>query len=379
LTSNAGATAVTFTNPLQFNNTATATLTVNGAGAATFNGVVSGNGTINILSDTTGRAIDFNGSVSTFGGQMIVRGVESVRLSSVSFSGAATYNLAAAATLSTSAGIATGPVTLPIGALSGVANSTLMGTGNVGTGGSITYQIGDANANTIFAGNVINGINGATPRTVSIIKSGTGMQTLSGSNGYTGTTQVNSGTLVLAGANAWNPALTGAAGTILNGGRLVFNYTGGSSPGPTIKTILTGEAAGNFLTGQIRTTNAADGRHGIGWIDNGSTTVTTGYTYLGDANVDGVVNTSDFTLLSQNFGSTGAVWGKADFNYDGVVNALDFNAIATNFGATAIPSQPLLAPGLLGSLVPEPSLLSLAGAALLIDRRRSRAAGKRVV
>ena len=51
--------------------------------------------------------------------------------------------------------------------------------------------------------------------------------------------------------------------------------------------------------------------------------MTVGYTYLGDANVNGVVDTSDFTLLAQNFNGTGKVWGQGDFNYDGVVNALD--------------------------------------------------------
>ena len=100
------------------------------------------------------------------------------------------------------------------------------------------------------------------------------------------------------------------------------------------------------------------------------------YTYFGDSNLDGKVDTSDFMTLGLNFGATGKVWATGDFNYDGVVNALDFNAIATNFGRTT-----LAAPGLsatpapvLGSLVPEPGSLTLLalGAGMLMPRRRRR-------
>src|SRR5581483_956380 len=55
----------------------------------------------------------------------------------------------------------------------------------------------------------------------------------------------------------------------------------------------------------------------------------------GDADHNGVVNTTDFTMLAQNFGAAPATFGQGDFNYDGKVNALDFNALASNFGAPA--------------------------------------------
>jgi hypothetical protein len=57
----------------------------------------------------------------------------------------------------------------------------------------------------------------------------------------------------------------------------------------------------------------------------------------GDANHDRFVDTSDFTTLAQNFGSTSATFSQGDFNYDGQINALDFNILATQFGTYLAP------------------------------------------
>ena len=54
---------------------------------------------------------------------------------------------------------------------------------------------------------------------------------------------------------------------------------------------------------------------------------------LGDANLDGVVDSNDFAILAAHYDmNSGATYSQGDFNYDGKVNALDFNALATNFG-----------------------------------------------
>ena len=50
------------------------------------------------------------------------------------------------------------------------------------------------------------------------------------------------------------------------------------------------------------------------------------YTFAGDANLDGIVNGTDFTLLAGNFNLSNRYWSQGDFNYDGKVNGLDFNA-----------------------------------------------------
>jgi hypothetical protein len=56
------------------------------------------------------------------------------------------------------------------------------------------------------------------------------------------------------------------------------------------------------------------------------------YTFYGDSNLDGTVDTLDFNALAGNFGGAGRAWTQADFNYDGVVDTLDFNTFAANFG-----------------------------------------------
>ena len=60
------------------------------------------------------------------------------------------------------------------------------------------------------------------------------------------------------------------------------------------------------------------------------------YTLLGDANLDGKVNGTDFNILAANFNTGGDSWDQGDFTYDGKVNGSDFNLLAANFnqGAT---------------------------------------------
>ncbi len=55
------------------------------------------------------------------------------------------------------------------------------------------------------------------------------------------------------------------------------------------------------------------------------------YTYFGDANLDGVVNGSDYTLIDNGFNSHLIGWLNGDFNYDGVVNGDDYTVIDDAF------------------------------------------------
>ena len=89
----------------------------------------------------------------------------------------------------------------------------------------------------------------------------------------------------------------------------------------------------------------------------------------GDANLDGLVNTSDFEILRQNFGQS-AGWTKGDFNIDGLIDFADFQILERNFTGGTLP--PNAAEILRAVSVPEPttSAILFIGCALLTRRRR---------
>jgi len=86
---------------------------------------------------------------------------------------------------------------------------------------------------------------------------------------------------------------------------------------------------------------------------------------VGDANLDGKVDLSDFQILRQNFGKEGTA-RQGDFTADGLVGLADLGSLKRNFGATR------QTPG--AASVPEPSGLALAALAGMgacwIGRRR---------
>jgi len=109
------------------------------------------------------------------------------------------------------------------------------------------------------------------------------------------------------------------------------------------------------------------------------------YTLLGDANLDGAVNGSDFAILASNFNKAVNSWDAGDFNYDGAANGADFALLASNFNKGASLSSVdsadvakldsfAAANGLMAD-VPEPAaagLLLVAGLSSLALRKRAR-------
>ncbi len=92
--------------------------------------------------------------------------------------------------------------------------------------------------------------------------------------------------------------------------------------------------------------------YGVGYAD-GADNVVAGlssgqieikYALLGDANLDGVVDGADFSILAANYanpitapvlGQNTDGWDQGDFNYDGIVNGADFEDLAANFDQIA--------------------------------------------
>ena len=394
--------------------------TVANVGNMFFTGSITGSGTL--YTSTTaadvftgsGFTAGNNSSSASFTGTIVSQ--YQVNLTDVSASPYANYVAATAGTNTLIFGsgtlAASGPVQL--GSLSGVAGSSLRD-GNNPAIGPVTFQIGSLNTNTTFAGLILNTYNGGTGNITTINKVGTGNLTLSGSNSYTGGTNVMAGIMTFASATAYPPqtALVISQGaqitvanhgansdyipiisSLSNSGTIDVTNNGLDLQNGSISTVNSQVGAAynngawngtNSSSGVITSTLAAsDTTHltAVGVATNLSTfeglsvpssDVLVKYTYYGDANLDGVVDGSDYSLIDSGFITQATGWQNGDFNYDGVVNGSDYTLIdnAFNTQGSQVAAQ-IAAPTAAVAAVPEPASLGLIGitAAGLLSRRR---------
>jgi autotransporter-associated beta strand protein len=262
-------------------------------------------------------------------------------------------------------------------------------------------------------------ISGAIGGTGGITMSGSGSLVLDAANTYAGTTTVSGGKLIVGASGGLpnkNKLSIGASGkvqlatntgletlsslTINTGGALdvtnnhfIIDFSG-TDPIATIRGYLSTGYAGGAWTGNGIDTSAVASGYGIGYAD-GSDHIVTGlssgqievkYTLYGDADLDGSVTGSDFTILVGNIGKAAAAWDKGDFDYDGSVTGSDFTALVGNLGKSATGAALVLpaadyaainafaaANGLMAD-VPEPGpgvLFIFAGLGVLMRRRRA--------
>lgn len=159
---------------------------------------------------------------------------------------------------------------------------------------------------------------------------------------------------------------------------LVIDYNGASSLSQIATFIQNGFAGGSWNGAGINSSvAAATPNRAIGFAeatDIGSTATFAGesidatsvlvrFTLPGDANLDRIVNISDFSLLAANFNQAG-IWSRGDFNYDGSININDFAALAANFNQSLPAELPRIAN------VPESATLTLVVIAPSFARRR---------
>jgi hypothetical protein len=151
------------------------------------------------------------------------------------------------------------------------------------------------------------------------------------------------GTFILSGLAGTNPL----AGTTLDLGRstLFIGYADPTSdPLALIQQYLQNGYNSGAWTGTATSTNGAitsaaagaDATHStaIGYANSADGTnvnatpnsIELKYTIVGDANLDGTVNSSDLQILLAGFNQPGG-WDQGDFNYDGQVNAADLQAL----------------------------------------------------
>ncbi len=101
------------------------------------------------------------------------------------------------------------------------------------------------------------------------------------------------------------------------------------------------------------------------------------YTYYGDANLNGTVDGSDYSLIDNGFLNHLTGWYNGDFNYDGVVNGSDYTLIDNSYNrqgaslAAAVETSQVATT----AAVPEPAnfaLVCIAGMGAIARRRRHR-------
>jgi hypothetical protein len=105
---------------------------------------------------------------------------------------------------------------------------------------------------------------------------------------------------------------------------------------PTLMTLAVVQNQGQFGTFDGQPSNVGD--------------VLVKYTFFGDADLSGVVDASDYTLIDNGFNSQGTAtpvtgWFNGDFNGDGVINGDDYTLLDNAFNSQSLPGVP----GLVGS------------------------------
>ncbi len=268
----------------------------------------------------------------------------------------------------------------------------------------------------------------------SLTKMGSRTLTLSTVNTYTGGTIVSAGTLVVGVTGALpNSSVSITGGTLqlaantglaqmpslsitgngvldLNNNHIIINYGSGSDPISTIAGYLATGYNGGAWNGKGIDSSAAavNSDYALGYADGAEGVVsglTSGqievkYTLLGDADLDGSVTGTDFTIVIGNLGKSTLAngnpvgWDDGNFLYSGSVTGDDFTDLVGNLGKTAsgadiqLPAADWAAvdafaaangfmlPATNGFMqdVPEPgsaALLLFAGVGILMRRRRT--------
>lgn len=136
----------------------------------------------------------------------------------------------------------------------------------------------------------------------------------------------------------------------INGGTLDVGYSSifidyGSGADPI--SIIAGYVKSGFNAGSwngagiISSAASENKSYAVGYADSADTGNPAGlpageieirYTLVGDANLDGVVNGTDFGIVASHFGQGVSAWDEGNFNYSGVVSGSNFVAMTANFG-----------------------------------------------
>ena len=223
------------------------TTTINQASNATsaavagfyLDGGLKGNGTVTINAANAGSGVNFRNNNTTFAGTMVVNGIASATAFGGSGIGVGGCTICLANTditlngtielLNQGIGWAnTASGAFGMGALSG--NGVMVGN-FTGGGGVTTVTLGNTNNSGTFSGTIANG----TGNTVNVVKTGTGTQTFTGANTFSGYALVQGGILSVSAVNQLGTGL-GANGIFVRSGG-TLRYTGTGSESTTLRNI----------------------------------------------------------------------------------------------------------------------------------------------
>jgi autotransporter-associated beta strand protein len=272
----------------------------------------------------------------------------------------------------------------------------------IGAGGAIV----DTDGNTVtFTNNLTTDSSVTSGTDGGLTKIGAGVLTLSGSNTYSGPTNVSAGTLIVSATSALpagnkasvasgallvldSQTTANSAGLLNINGNLIVHNGSAQTLSQLAQTAFNN--GWNGTSGLISTAAASDPRHllavGVIQNDNGSGSALYGsfenqpvvdsdvlakLTYYGDTDLSGQVDGSDYSRIDYAYVNNQSAsasqltgWFNGDFNYDGVIDGSDYTLIdnAFNSQSTVISDQiASLAAQVGGSAVPEPATLSVIG------------------
>jgi hypothetical protein len=271
----------------------------------------------------------------------------------------------------------------------------LSGAQTHGAGAVLTVSAGTANLNANAGSN--------TARNLTVNANST---TNFGSTQHLAALNVGAGATATVTAGGAKNLVTGALTIAVGGGAptgkldltnnaTIIDYTGTSPAAMLRQQILAGRGGpglGAAWTGQGITSSAAAAAvatepesRSVGYADNASlplgpyttfrgqtvdgTSVLVAYTRTGDANLDGVVNDDDVTIVGASYapGVSNPTWALGDFDYNGFVDDDDVTLLGVLYDPSAAPlTNPPAEPGTEGiaggvAAVPEPATVTLLG------------------
>ncbi len=369
-------------------NNFTPTLYANGYNV-TFDDSATGPTTINIPSAVSPGNVTFNNNTKnyTFNGSGIGGGANNT----FTLNGTGTVTLNNANTFTGVTNVTAG--TLVVGPAGSIGSTTI----NVSSGAKLvlqsagalsveTYQYSNIALN--VAGTVSAKFTGGVYSFGFGTAYGNGLYIAGTTNNWTGTFDLGANAMVLSNTKSTLAAVTnqvksGYAGGLWNGTGITSSAAAADSTHTTAIGVIINASNQVVNQSELYTTF-----HGTSVQINN---ILVGYTYYGDANLDGQVDGSDYTLIDNTYNTELASpglkisgWYFGDFNYDGVVDGSDYTLIDNAFntqggnlgggvgdqGGTFV----IIADQIATSQVPEPASLAVFGMSMsmCLGRRKRR-------